>query len=167
MSCGSSSISDTRSWGIWAPSSLPNPPTGARAAARQQWQHCLHPPDLLGDAQSASDSQMGSMGEKYTSRKAGTLDCLCHMEVERLKIIPSAVSWMDGGHLPLLPGVLCHLQLQRWGEPQLPRAQQSPAQWACGLQENTVPGRVTLSHCDTTSFSSSLAKQYKPCYTLK
>lgn len=87
--------------------------------------------------------------------------------VEKLKIIPSTVSWMDGGHLPLLPGVLCHLQLQRWGEPQLPRAQQSPAQSACGLQENTVPRRVTLSHCDTTSFSSSLAKQYKPCCTLK
>lgn len=100
MSCGSSSISDTSSWGIWAPSSLPNPPTGARAAAWQQWQHCLHPPDLLGDAQSALDSQMGSMGEKYTSRKAGTLDYPCHMEVERLKIIPSAVSWMGGGHLP-------------------------------------------------------------------
>lgn len=47
MSCGSSSISDMSSWGIWAPSSLPNPPTAAGAAAWQQWQHCLHLPDLL------------------------------------------------------------------------------------------------------------------------
>lgn len=40
-----------------------------------------------------------------------------------------------------------------------------PVSW--GLQENIVHGRVTPSQCDTTSFSSSLAKHYESCCTLK
>lgn len=158
MPCGSSSISDTSSWGIWAPSSLPNPPTAARAAAWQPWQHCPHPPDL---------PWIGGMGEKHTSQAAGTLDCLCHMGVERLKTVPSAVLWMDGATC-LCYQVSCATSSSRGG-----------GSISCPGHSNPLPSepgapgkhcsweRHTQSQCGTTSFSSSLAKHYKSCCTLK
>lgn len=66
-----------------------------------------------GHPQSPLDSQMGRMGEKYTSKTAGTLDCLCHVEVERLKIIPSRV---DGWWPPALATeVFCATSSSRGG----------------------------------------------------